>query len=477
MSDYITTIGIEIHAELATKSGMFCGCKNDPDEKRPNVNICPVCTAQPGALPVINKEAVRQMIRIGHAVGGRIADFTEFDRKNYFYPDLPKGFQISQYIYPIVSGGMLHGVQLTRIHLEEDTARSQHSSKGENSIIDFNRSGTPLMELVTEPVVHSAKDTAAFARELQLLLRYLGASEANMEKGQMRVEANISVSKDPNKFGTKVEVKNLNSFRSVERAVDYEVKRQSALYDSGGQVVQETRGWNDAKQETYSQRKKENSHDYRYFPEPDLPKLYLDRIEEFKNLKETLPELPWQKRERLQTKYGLNEAVIEVFVQNLLLGKFFEEVLGAGADAKLSANYLSSDLIALIKIKAGEDTSNYDLYVQSMPMTAQEFAQLISMIQKNELSSRGAKDVLAQMFEKGGEPKSIAESLGVIQKSDAGALEKIIDEVIASNSKVVEEYKAGKEASLQFLIGQGMKLSKGSANPGMLKELFIKKLK
>lgn len=476
MSDYITTIGIEIHAELATKSGMFCGCKNDPDEKRPNVNICPICTAQPGALPVINKEAVRQMIRIGHAVGGTIADFTEFDRKNYFYPDLPKGFQISQYIYPIVSGGMLHGVQLTRIHLEEDTARSQHSGKGENSIIDFNRSGTPLMELVTEPVVHSAKDTAAFARELQLLLRYLGASEANMEKGQMRVEANISVSKEPNKFGTKVEVKNLNSFRSVERAVDYEVKRQSALYDSGGTVVQETRGWNDAKQETYPQRKKENSHDYRYFPEPDLPKLYLDRIEEFKNLKETLPELPWQKRERLQTKYGLNESVTEVFVTNILLGNFFEEVLASGADAKLAANYLSSDLIALIKIKAGSDTSDYDLFIQSMPMKATEFSELLKMIQANELSSRGGKDVLAQMFEKGGNPKDIAESLDVVQKSDAGTLEQIIDEVIAANTKVAEEYKAGKEASLQFLIGQGMKLSKGSANPGMLKELFMKKL-
>lgn len=477
MSDYIITIGIEVHAELATKSGMFCGCKNDPDEKRPNVNICPICTAQPGSLPVINKEAVRQMVRIGLAVGGKIADFTEFDRKSYFYPDLPKGFQISQYKYPIVTGGMLHGVQLTRIHLEEDTARSQHSSKGENSIIDFNRSGTPLMELVTEPVVHSAKDTADFARELQLLLRYLGASEANMEKGQMRVEANISVSKDPNKFGTKVEVKNLNSFRSVERAVEYEVKRQSTLLDSGSTVLQETRGWNDAKQETYSQRKKENSHDYRYFPEPDLPKLYLDRIEEFKNLKNTLPELPWQKRERLQTKYALNESVTEVFVQNILLGMFFEEVLATGADAKLSANYLSSDLIALIKAKSGGDVSDYDEYLREMPMSAKEFSVLMKMIQMGELSSRGAKDVLAVMFEKGGEPKIIAESLGVIQKSDAGSLEKIIDEVVAKNTKVAGEYKAGKEASLQFLIGQGMKLSKGSANPCMLKELFIKKLK
>ncbi|MFA6006207.1 MAG: Asp-tRNA(Asn)/Glu-tRNA(Gln) amidotransferase subunit GatB [Candidatus Paceibacterota bacterium] len=481
MSDYITTIGIEIHAELATKSKMFCGCKNDPNEKRPNVNVCPVCTAQPGALPVINKEAVRQMIRIGNAVGGNIADFTEFDRKNYFYPDLPKGYQISQYKYPIVSGGTLHGVELTRIHLEEDTARSQHSGKGEDSIIDFNRSSVPLMELVTEPVVHSAKDAADFARELQLLLRYLGASEANMEKGQMRVEANISVSKDPNKFGTKVEVKNLNSFRSVERAVEYEVKRQSALIDDGGQVVQETRGWNDAKQETYSQRKKEDSHDYRYFPEPDLPKLYLNRIEEFKNLRETLPELPWEKRERLHEKFGFPDFVTEVFVQNVALGKFFEEVLAADAQdspfAKLAANYLSSDLISLIKLKAGGEVSDLDSYIMSMPMKASEFATLVKMLQAGELSSRGAKDVLAQLFEKGGDPKALAESLGVVQKSDAGALEKIVDEVIAANIKVFEEYKAGKEASLQFLIGQGMKASKGSANPGVLKELFMNKIK
>jgi len=335
--EYFTTIGIEIHAELKTKSGMFCGCKNDPDEKRPNVNICPVCTAEPGALPVINKEAIRQMIRIGHAVGGTIADFTEFDRKNYFYPDLPKGYQISQYKYPIVSGGMLNGVQLTRIHLEEDTARSQHSDKGENSIIDFNRSGTPLMELVTEPVLHSARETANFAKELQLLLRYLGASEANMEKGQMRVEANISVSSDPGKLGTKVEVKNLNSFRAVERAVDYEVKRQIALIETGGKVAQETRGWNDAKQETYSQRKKEDSHDYRYFPEPDLPKLYLSKIEEFKSLRDSLPELPWEKRERY-IKLGLTPASSEVLVQNIELGKYFDDTTKSSKEYQLIAN-------------------------------------------------------------------------------------------------------------------------------------------
>lgn len=475
--DYITTIGIEVHAELKTASKMFCGCRNDPDEKRPNINICPVCTAQPGALPTINKEAVRQMIRIGYAVGGAVADFTEFDRKNYFYPDLPKGFQISQYKLPIVSGGMLHGVQLTRIHLEEDTARSQHSATGESSLIDYNRSSVPLMELVTEPVVHSAKDAADFARELQLLLRYLGASEANMEKGQMRVEANISVSKDPKVFGTKVEVKNLNSFRSVERAVEYEVARQIDLLETGGTVVQETRGWNEAKQATYSQRTKENSHDYRYFPEPDLPKLYLSKIPEFEDLKDTLPELPWAKRERLKQSYGLSDTITEVFVQNIELGIFFEHTLKDGADAKLAANYLTSDLISLIKLKAGSDVSDFDTYLKEMPLTASDFSLLVKMIQAGELSSRGAKDILAELYEKGGNPRVIATARGLMQKSDTEALSKIVDQVIRENTQVSEEFKAGKEASLQFLVGQGMKLSKGSANPTVLKELFIAKLK
>ncbi|MBI3020030.1 MAG: Asp-tRNA(Asn)/Glu-tRNA(Gln) amidotransferase subunit GatB, partial [Parcubacteria group bacterium] len=290
--EYIPTIGLEIHAELKTATKMFCNSKNDPDEKRPNVNICPVCMAHPGTLPVINKEAVRHILRIGKALGGAIADFTEFDRKNYFYPDIPKGYQISQYEYPLVKGGFLQipifstqsedknsqflisnspnknskfkKIAITRVHLEEDTARSQHDKGDDASFVDFNRAGVPLMELVTEPVISSAKEAGAFARELQLLLRYLGASEANMEKGEMRVEANISVSKDDTR-GTKVEVKNINSFRAVERAIEYEIKRQSEALENGEKIRQETRGWNDVKQETFSQRVKEGAADYRYF--------------------------------------------------------------------------------------------------------------------------------------------------------------------------------------------------------------------
>ena len=277
--EYRPTIGLEVHAELKTKTKMFCDSRNDPDETRPNVNICPVCLAHPGTLPVINRQAVAHMVRIGHAIGGTIADFSEFDRKSYFYPDIPKGYQISQYEHPLVTGGELAGVTVTRVHLEEDTARSTHT-KGK-SLVDFNRAGIPLMELVTEPVIHDALTAGHFARELQLLLRTLGAGEANLEKGEMRIEANISVSNEEGVLGTKVEVKNLNSFRSVERAIAFEIERQTTLIKNGGKVVQETRGWDESKQVTFHQRFKEGSADYRYFPEPDLPKLFLSEIPEF----------------------------------------------------------------------------------------------------------------------------------------------------------------------------------------------------
>jgi aspartyl-tRNA(Asn)/glutamyl-tRNA(Gln) amidotransferase subunit B len=277
--EYYTTIGLEIHAELKTNSKMFCGCINNPDEKTPNVNICPVCMAHPGTLPVINKKAVENVIKVGLALGAKIADFTEFDRKNYFYPDMPKAYQISQYKFPIVSGGSLKGIDITRVHLEEDTATSKHD-RGDYSLVDFNRCGVPLMELVTEPVIHDAKQAGDFGRELQILLRYLGVSDANMEKGEMRVELNISISEDPKVFGTKVEVKNINSFRAMERAAEFEIKRMSKLLDEGkgSEIVQETRGWDENKGSTFSQRKKENANDYRYFPDPDLPKLFLSKI-------------------------------------------------------------------------------------------------------------------------------------------------------------------------------------------------------
>ena len=473
---YRPTIGLEIHAELKTRTKMFCSSKNDPDETRPNVNVCPVCIAHPGTLPVVNREAVRHILRIGTAVGGELADFSEFDRKSYFYPDIPKGYQISQYIHPLVTGGSLAGVALTRVHLEEDTARSTHS--GDTSLVDFNRAGIPLMELVTEPVIPDAETAGKFARELQLLLRALGASDANMEKGEMRIEANVSVAKHEARstksetnatLGTKVEVKNINSFRSVERAIAFELERQVALIKSGGAVAQETRGWDEARQETFHQRFKEGSADYRYFPDPDLPKLLISEVSEFslEAIRTSLPELPWEKRNRLNTEYALKRETTELFMQDVELGTFFEKVVsGRTSDfAKHAANYITSDLAALPREKANRIFSN-----------ASHFTTLMDMILSHTLSSRGAKDTLALLAEKGGDPEQIAKEHGLIQSHDPETLRDAVRSVLEEKGEAVREYRAGKEAALQYLIGESMKATKGAGNPALLKKIIIEEI-
>lgn len=425
--------------------------------------------AHPGSLPVINKEAVKNVLRMGVALGGTLADFTEFDRKNYFYPDIPKGYQISQYKYPLVTGGSLNGVAITRVHLEEDTARSSHD-QGDFSLVDYNRAGVPLMELVTEPVIHSAEEAGQFARELQLLLRTLGAGEANMEKGEMRVEANISVSSDPKKFGTKVEVKNINSFRAVERAILYEVERQSALLEKGESVMQETRGWDESAQKTFSQRLKENSHDYRYFPDPDIPKLALSELSECRAdvLQKELPELPWQRRERYTTLFGMRKEEVELFLDIPLLASFFEAVMAEEKDvmknARLAVNYLVTDVMGLLA-KDGKS-------VESLLFTPKEFASLMRMISAEKVSSRGAKDILKVMMEEGGDPESIAEARDLGKKTDETELRQVVEKVMEQNESVVNDFRNGKEAVLKFLVGQGMKESKGSADPVTLEKLF-----
>lgn len=450
---YRPTIGLEIHAELKTRTKMFCACLNDPDEVTPNKNICPVCMAHPGTLPVINKAAVKKVLLVGTAIKGILADFTEFDRKNYFYPDIPKGYQLSQYKHPLVSGGTLRGVEITRVHLEEDTARSQH--EGERSLVDYNRAGVPLMELVTEPVIHDAEVAGAFARELQLLLRTLGAGEANMEKGEMRVEANISVSQD-NTLGTKVEVKNLNSFRSVERAIAYEVDRQIKLLEKGEKVVQETRGWDEQKQVTFSQRKKESSHDYRYFPDPDLPKLVISEIPEFsiEALTTELPELPWQKRSRLHKLGFLQEQDIEQLMTDFELASLFGEVeqtLSEPALLKTAANFILNDIVGQKK----KDPS------WPLPHAAY-LAEVVRNYNKGIMASPQAKQAIIRGK--------------MIETIDNAELPRVAEKIIATYPQVAADYKAGKEAALQFLVGQGMKETKGSANPVLLREIFIKTL-
>ncbi|MBI2042333.1 MAG: Asp-tRNA(Asn)/Glu-tRNA(Gln) amidotransferase subunit GatB [Candidatus Nealsonbacteria bacterium] len=475
---YEPVIGLEIHAELKTRSKMFCSSANDPNERHPNVNICPVCMGHPGTLPVTNGDAVGKVIKTGLALNCQIRESSKFDRKNYFYPDLPKGYQISQYDMPLCGEGFLEvggkKIRITRVHLEEDTGRLLHPEGADYTLVDFNRAGVPLMELVTEPDISSGEEAWKFARELQLILRYLGVSDADMEKGQMRVEANISMSKN-SKLGTKVEIKNLNSFRAVEKGIAYEIDRQEKILKAGKKVIQETRGWNEAKGETFSQRAKEEAHDYRYFPEPDLPPLRLDN-ERIREILSEIPEIPSVRRNRFKSEYQIGDREIEIFVFNKDLGEYFEEVMSElkGWDkvsqgeffelAKICANYLISDLRGLLK---GLPFSQDDLQI-----TPENFAELMTMIHRGQVSSKMAKQVLTEMFASGGDPSQIIEERGLVQITDETAIEKIVKEVIAQNPNPVADFKKGKENALQFLMGQIMQKTQGRANPDAVRKVL-----
>lgn len=470
---YIPTIGLEIHAELKTRTKMFCGCKNDGDERRPNINVCPICLGHPGTLPTINKQAVENVIKAGLALNGKIPDESNFDRKSYFYPDLPKGYQISQYDHPLVEGGLLNGVRITRIHLEEDAGRLNHAEDG-STLVDFNRAGLPLMELVTEPDIKNAEEASAFAQELQLILRYLGASDADMEKGQMRIEANVSIApKNAKEFGTKVEVKNINSFKAVHDAIEYELKRQEEILAEGKKVVQETRGWNDVKKITESQRSKEEANDYRYFPEPDLPPLDIPTAFDLEKLKDEIPELPEAKRRRFGEEFGLDKKTVEIIVADKPWADYFEQSVSelkskiAEGDIRLLANYFTSDLKSLVKNAEPADT-------KIMP---EHFAHLISLIQQGKISSRIAKDLLLKMFETGEDPETLMESGGMELVSDENEIGKAIDDVLAGNAKSVADFKKGKTNALQFLLGQVMAKTKGKADPNIAKKILEEKLK
>ena len=469
MNTYKTTVGVEVHVELKTKSKMFCGCKNEPHASLPNEHICPVCMAHPGTLPVVNKEAVFFLMQVGRAIGGTLAEYSEFDRKNYFYPDIPKAYQISQYKYPFITGGSIAGVAITRVHLEEDTARSVHD-QGEESLVDFNRAGVPLMELVTEPVIHSAEEASNFARELQLLLRTLEVSDANMEKGEMRVEANISVS-TTGELGTKVEVKNLNSFKSVASSIDFETKRHIEVLEKGGVLDQETRGWDEQKNKTFLQRAKETAHDYRYFPDPDIPKFQRSRIPEFSDeaIDAVLKETPDIKRATLLA-LGIPKAHIEIIIADIKRSAFFSATIGAlhaTVEPKLASNYFTSDVLGVCD----------SLGVLIETAYPKRFAELLLLVAEGKITSRVAKDLLQESVFEGKDPSELASTQGLLQENSSDAIAVIVDTVIAANSEVVTEYKNGKETSIQFLVGQGMKISKGSANPALLLKVLEQKLK
>lgn len=474
MASYEPTIGLEIHAELRTATKMFCSSRNDPDETRPNVNVCPVCMAHPGTLPVINREAVMHVLRVGTALGARLADYTEFDRKNYFYPDLPKGYQLSQYEYPLVSGGTLAGVEITRIHLEEDTASSVHDEATGETTIDYNRAGVPLMELVTEPVIKSAEQAGEFARELQLLLRTLGASEANMEKGEMRVEANVSVGKD-GKRGTKVEIKNLNSFNAMERAVRYEIHRQQGILEKAGNVAQETLGWDEVKQMTFAQRTKEGSADYRYFPDPDLPSLKLSEWEGVSadSMRAALPELPSARRKRY-IAIGIKADAADAFVKDERFGSFFDNVASGleSEHAVLASNYIANDLVKIVRdIETRDSISSAPI-----PISAEHFRNLIRLLADQKVSSRAAKDILRISIDEGKDPGFVAEEHDLQKKTDVTALQAAVETAIARNDAVAADYRAGKAAALEFLLGQCMKELRGAGDPTVLREMLKSKL-
>ena len=507
MNKYIPTIGLEIHAELKTRTKMFCDSLNDPGEKRPNANVCPVCLGHPGTLPVINKKAVEAVIKVGLALGGKIAERTKFDRKNYFSPDLPKGYQISQYDEPIVLGGAMElskagtTIRITRIHLEEDAGRllhshnnnddnddkigGKHSHRQESSytLVDYNRAGVPLLELVTEPDFKSAEEAVEFAKNLQRILRYLAASDADMEKGQMRVEANVSLGKWLKgnwKMGTKVEVKNINSFRAVYGAIQYEIERQAKVLKGNGKVHQETRGWDDVKKVTVSQRSKEEAHDYRYFPEPDLLPLETKSFDLW-HLRNEMPELPAEKIERFQKEFGVSREQAETLADDKRIADYFEGAVSelAARDEKTTAgiekkprdllfNYLTSDLFGLMNEK-GTDFS-------TIKITPERLAHLVDLIADGKIMSRQAKDILRTMFKEGSDPEEILNSEGLHMVSNSNELEAAVRAVIVENPAAAEDYKKGKTASMQFLIGKAMARLKGRGNPAVLKELFEKHL-
>jgi len=487
--EYIPTIGLEIHVELKTSSKMFCSCVNNPDESHPNVNICPTCMGHPGTLPVINKEAVKKVIKAGLALNCEISDYSKFDRKNYFYPDLPKGYQISQYDMPISKNGFLElngdKIRIRRIHLEEDTGKLVHP-KGKNySLVDFNRAGVPLMELVTEPDLKTSEQARKFAEELRVIFRYIGISEANMEKGEMRVEANISLAKQGEKKGTKVEVKNLNSFRAVEKALEYEMERQKELLKEADKITQQTRGWDDKKQITVSQREKESAHDYRYFPEPDLPGIYLGDKKLIQEIKSEIPELPQQKRERFKEQYGLSLKETEIFFSNKGLSDYFEKVVSEFKNwikiekreledkdipkiIELAKNYITTDLQGLLK-----ETS---INGESFLITPENFAELMNLIYTDKISSKIAKKVLREMFSTGKDPSQIIEDKNLTQIKDESKIEEIVDKIISENPGPVKDYKRGKNEAIQFLVGQVMKETKGKADPGKVNQTLKDKL-
>lgn len=473
---YLPTIGIECHVQLKTATKLFAGVGNDARGAAPNTLISHICLGMPGALPVLNENAVELAMRAAFALGTSPQEYSKFDRKHYFYPDLPKGYQITQFDQPIIVGGRVHietngekhTINVTRAHLEEDAGKSSHPAGADYSLVDLNRAGTPLLEIVSEPEIHSPAEAKAYAKELYLLMRYSGVSEADLYHGNMRFDVNVSVSKEDS-FGTRTETKNLNSFKSVEKAVEYEIARQIELLEKGETITQETRGWDDAKQKTFSQRSKEEAHDYRYFPEPDLPPVVLDK-KHIQNVKDSMPVLPALLRKKLYT-LDLSESTIETLVEQMPAGNFMYDVINSNCSplqSKRIANWLSSEVQALVV--------DGRLTWEAAQLELESFILLSKLVDDGQISSTGAKAVLQVIVKDGGNPLTIAKEKDLLQVSDETEVSTIVLSVIEANPKAVADIRAGQEKVLGFLVGQVMKESRGKANPALAQSLIKKEL-
>ncbi len=469
-------IGLEVHCQINTRTKAFCGCSTRFGAE-PNTQTCPVCLGMPGQLPVLNTVAVDKSILTGLAIGAKINLESRFDRKNYFYPDLPKGYQISQFAVPIVEGGHIDipgkdgekRIGVTRIHMEEDAGKSMHEGLEAVSHIDLNRSGVPLMEIVSEPDMRSADEAIAYLKQLHQLVRFLEVSGADMEKGQFRCDANVSVRRPGEPLGTRTELKNMNSFRFIKQAIDYEVMRQIEVIEDGGKVVQESRLWDSVKNESRSMRSKEEAHDYRYFPEPDLPPLRVSQ-EDVDAIRAGMPELPGQLRRRFETEFGLSPYDADVLSQTRELASWYESLVAAHpADPKRCANWMANELLGRLK-EAGKE-------IENSPVSAESLAGLLDRIADNTISGKIAKDVLDAMMESGASADAIIEERGLKQVSDSGAIDAIIREVMAANPEQVEGYRGGKDKLMGFFVGQVMKASRGQANPGVVNQRLKELLK
>ncbi|MCL4692892.1 MAG: Asp-tRNA(Asn)/Glu-tRNA(Gln) amidotransferase subunit GatB [Candidatus Hydrogenedentes bacterium] len=472
---YEAVIGMEVHVELNTLSKVFCGCSTNFHAPA-NTNVCPVCLGMPGVLPVISKRAVELSVAVGLALHCTISRWSKMDRKNYFYPDLAKNYQISQYDLPLCANGYLEipidgttkRIGVTRAHLEEDTARNTHTIGGGDSGVDFNRCGVPLLEIVTEPDIRSADEAYAYLTNLKQILQYLDVSDCNMEEGSLRAEANISIRPvGTEAFGTKTEVKNVASFSGIYKAIEFEIARQQQVLEEGGTITQETRGWDADRGITFSQRAKESAHDYRYFPEPDLVPLVVDEAWE-QQIRESLPELPQARRERFITAYQLSEFDAGVLTADKAMADFFEATVDAGAAAKPAANWVMGDLQKLLTERRVE--------IGDCALRAEDLASMIGLIEDGTISGKIAKDLLPEMLDTGKAPKLLVEEKGLVQISDSSELEAVAREIIEANPGPTADFRAGKEKALGFLVGQMMKATKGKANPKLANEIIRSEL-